>query len=84
MFDYQFTKTSIRSLKKLPKDIQIRIINKLDFFCNQEDPLYFAGSLTQSGLGHYRFRIGDYRVAFDVDDKILVIHEVDNRKNIYR
>ncbi|TSC87893.1 MAG: addiction module antitoxin [Microgenomates group bacterium Gr01-1014_7] len=84
MFDYQFTKTSFRRFKKLPKDIQIRIINKLDFFCSQEDPLEFAEPLTQSNLGHYRFRIGDYRVAFDMEDKILVIHDVDNRKNIYR
>ena len=84
MFDYQFTKTSLRRLKKLPKDVQIRIIEKLDFFCIQEDPLDFAEPLTKSSLGEYRFRIGDYRVSFDVEDEILVIHDVDNRKNIYR
>lgn len=84
MVDYQFTKTSLRHFKKLPKDIQIRIIRKLDFFCLQEDPLDFAKILTRSDLGQYRFRIGDYRVAFDLENEILVIHDVDNRKDIYR
>ena len=84
MFDYQFTKTSLKRFKKLSKDIQIRIITKLDYFCAQKDPIGFAEPLTRSDLGEYRFRIGDYRVSFDVEDQILVIHDVDNRKNIYR
>ena len=84
MFDYQFTKTSIRRFKKLPKDIHFRIIGKLDYFCKTEDPLNFAEPLTKSDLGQFRFRIGDYRIAFDIEANILVIHDVDNRKDIYR
>ena len=84
MFDYQFTKTSLRKFRKLPQDIQARIIKKLDYYCEQEDPIDFAEVLTDSRVGTYRFRIGDYRVAFDVEDEILVIHDVDHRKDIYR
>lgn len=84
MSDYQFTKTSLRRFQKLPKDIQIRIINKLDYFCSQEDLLDFAEVLTKSSLGSYRFRIGDYRVAFDIEDEYLVIHEVGHRRDIYK
>lgn len=84
MFGYQFTKTSLKRFKKLPKDTQIRIIRKLDYFCAQEDPIGFAETLTRSDLGEYRFRIGDYRVAFDMEDNILVIHDVNHRKDIYR
>lgn len=84
MFDYQFTKTSLRRFKKLSKDIQIRIHGKLDFFCAQDDPLNFAEPLTSNDFGQYRFRIGDYRVSFDVEGEVLVIHDVGNRKDIYR
>lgn len=84
MSDYQFTKTSFKRFKKLPKDVQIRITAKLDFFCAQIDPLNFAESLSKSDLGQYRFRVGDYRIAFDVEDEILVILDVDHRKDIYR
>ena len=84
MFDYQFTKASLKRFKKLPKIVQIRLLSKLDYFCNQNDPLDFAEPLTKSNLGQYRFRIGDYRVAFDVEGENLVIHEVDHRKEVYR
>lgn len=84
MFDYQFTKTSLRYFKKLPKDIQIRIIEKLDYFCKQSDPLGFAEPLTQSSLGEYRFRVGDWRITFDLENGILIIHDIGNRKDIYR
>ncbi|MBC8526038.1 MAG: type II toxin-antitoxin system RelE/ParE family toxin [Candidatus Cloacimonetes bacterium] len=35
-------------------------------------------------LGSYRFRIGNYRVIFDIDEDKLVILRVGHRKNIYR
>lgn len=84
MFNYQFTRTSLKKLKRFPKDIQERIIKKLDYFCSQDDPLRFADSLTRSDLGQHRFRIGEYRVVFDVERNTLVIHDVDNKKDIYR
>lgn len=84
MFDYQFTNTSLKRFKKLSRDVQLRIIRKLDYFCSQEDPIDFAEPLTKNELGQYRFRVGDYRVIFDLEDEVLVIHDVDNRKDIYR
>ncbi len=84
MFDYQFTNTSFKHFKKLSKDIQIRIIEKLDYFCKQDKPLDFTEVLTRNDLGHYRFRIGVYRVTFDLEDKIIAIHDVGHRKDIYR
>lgn len=62
MFDYQFTNLSLKSFKKIPKDIQERIIKKLDYYCRQEDPLDNATPLIGREMGLYRFRIGDYRV----------------------
>ena len=47
----------------------------------QEYLLAFAESLTKTTLGQYRFRIGDYRVVFDLeDDEIIVITDVGHRK----
>ena len=84
MSDYQFTKSSLRRFRKLPQNVQARVIEKLDYFCSQENPLIFAEPLTQNRIGEYRFRIGDYRVAFDVEGEIIIIHDVDHRKDIYR
>lgn len=84
MFTYEFTSISRKQLKKLPKDVQIRIIKKLDFFCIQSNPLRFADTLTDISIGHFRFRIGDYRVVFDVEEDVIVIHMIGNRREIYK
>jgi len=35
-------------------------------------------------IGQYRFRIGDYRIIFDLADDTLCVLEVGHRKEIYR
>jgi mRNA-degrading endonuclease RelE of RelBE toxin-antitoxin system len=59
-----------------------RIATKLRFFASQSDPLKFAESLTGSSL--YRFRIGDYRVIFEVLHDALWITAVKRRDEAYR
>ena len=82
--DYSFTQVSRRRLKKLPPNVQARVIKKLDYYLDSSDPLRFAEILTDFRLGHYRFRIGDYRVIFDVEEDLIVIHDVCHRREIYR
>ncbi|PIQ71303.1 hypothetical protein COV87_04210 [Candidatus Roizmanbacteria bacterium CG11_big_fil_rev_8_21_14_0_20_37_16] len=84
MYSYEFKPQAIRDLKKLPKDIQIRIIKKLDYFVSAEDPLVFADHLINYDLGSYRFRVGDYRIIFDVVDEVLIILTLGHRREIYR
>lgn len=82
--EYYFKASALRQLKKLSKDIQIRIVKKLDFFCSHDDPVEFAESLVRSELGSYRFRIGDYRVIFDLEDGGIIILLIGHRRDIYR
>lgn len=83
-YSYRLTESAIKSIGKLPKNIQQRIIVKLDFFVSTNDPLYFAHTLTNSDLGSYRFRVGDYRIVCDLDDDQIIIIAIDHRKEIYR
>ena len=50
----------------------------------QEDPVRYAERITDPKLGSYRFRIGDYRVIFDLEGKDIVILRVGHRRDIYR
>lgn len=85
MYQIKFKASADKRFSKLPKDVQIRIIQKLEFFLSSQDPLIYAEILTNPRIGTYRFRIGDYRVVFDLeDDEIITIVDVDHRKNIYR
>lgn len=53
------------------------------FFSEQSDPLKFAKRLVDIKEGEYRFRIGDWRVIFDViDDKIFVL-KIAKRDKVY-
>lgn len=48
------------------------------------DPLRYAEKLAHSSLGSFRFRIGDYRVVFDVEGEEIVVLRVGHRREIYR
>jgi len=82
--DYVFTGKSFKQLQKLPKSVQKRIIAKLDFYSSHPNPIRFADHLTKFDLGTYRYRVGDYRIVFDIDAENLLILLIDHRKNIYR
>lgn len=73
-----------RELKKLPRDISVRIVKKLDFWVDSGEPLAFAEGLTNSELGSYRFRVGSYRIAFDVEGETIVILALGHRREIYK
>ena len=51
---------------------------------SSQDPLYFAEHLNNFSLGEYRFRIGDYRVSFDIENDTAKILKVSHRKDIYK
>lgn len=50
----------------------------------EKDPVRHAEKLTQSALGSYRFRIGDYRVVFDLEGEEIVVLRVGHRREIYK
>jgi len=84
MYTYAFKINAAKELKKLPSDIQVRLIKKLDYFVSYRDLLVFADTLINSELGTYRLRVGDYRVIFDVEDEVLIVLSVGHRRYIYK
>lgn len=50
----------------------------------KEEPLRYAEKLSDPILGTYRFRIGDYRVIFDLEGNEIVVLRVGHRREIYR
>ncbi|MBN2197658.1 type II toxin-antitoxin system RelE/ParE family toxin [Candidatus Wolfebacteria bacterium] len=62
------------------------MLNKLDFFTKSKNFFSFAETLQYKKLGSFRFRIGDYRVIFDFENKSskIIILLIGHRKNIYR
>lgn len=81
-FKLIFTQNAVRDIKKLDRVAQKRLAEKFKVF--QERPLFYAKKLTSSLLGQYRWRIGNYRIIFDIKGKDLIILRVGHRKEIYK
>lgn len=81
--DFQYSHRAARQFSKLPRTIQVRIAEKMRFYASQDDPLRFAEHLTDYREGEYRFRVGDYRVSFDVGDGEIIILKVGRRDQMY-
>lgn len=79
-----YKKPAVKSIQKLSPQIQKRLKLKLEFFANQQDPLTFAKQLTKPADAQYRFRVGNYRVLFDIEAENIVVLLVQHRKDVYR
>ena len=77
-----YTQRAVRDIEKLDSQIKERIGKTLLRY--ERDPLRYAEKLTQSAIGSYRFRIGDYRVVFDLDGEEIVVLRVGHRREIYK
>ena len=77
-----YTQRAIRDIQGLEPNIRQRIGKTLLRF--EEDPLNHAQKLSYSRLGAYRFRIGDYRVIFDLEGEDIIVLRVGHRRDIYR
>ena len=76
-----YVPTAIAQLGALPKAAQVRIKKKLDFYAKQEDPLHFAKHLV--GYDAYRFRIGEYRIIFALEQGAICILMIVKRDEAY-
>jgi mRNA interferase RelE/StbE len=80
-----FSPKAVKQLKSLDISAQKRIKQKLDYFCSLPNPQVYADALVDFEHGTYRYRIGDYRVIVDFDErgKLIIIAIVGHRREIY-
>ncbi|OGV92485.1 hypothetical protein A3B57_00035 [Microgenomates group bacterium RIFCSPLOWO2_01_FULL_47_10] len=82
--DYRliYTKSAINDIQKLDLIAKKRLKKKLALLAS--NPLHYAKKLVHHDLGDYRYRVGNYRVIFDLDRNHIVILRVGHRREIYR
>ncbi len=79
-----FTPRGKRELKKLPGNIQQRILKKLQENAKLADPLLRARPLVNLPPATHRFRIGNYRASFYFQNGIIFIERIESRGQAYR
>lgn len=77
-----YTKTALDDIRKLDFITKKRIKKKLEEYA--VIPLVCAKKLTRISLGSYRWRIGNYRVVFDIKGKNVVVLRIGHRREIYK
>lgn len=81
-YSIEYTKTAYKDIQKLDIVAKKRLKKKLELL--QLDPIKFSKKLIHSDLGTYRYRVGDYRVVFDLTKSTVIVLRVGHRREIYR
>ena len=79
---YIFAPTAEDDFRQINPAEPKSIAEKLRFYASHDDPLQFAERL--SGSHEYRFRIGDYRVIFEIMHGTLWVNAIKRRDEAYR
>ncbi len=82
VYNLIYTNTAYKDIKKLDIVAKKRIGKKITEYSN--NPLLNSKRLTNAAIGSYRWRIGDYRVVFDIHNEDIVILRVGHRREIYK
>ncbi|GJQ48306.1 hypothetical protein KsCSTR_45920 [Candidatus Kuenenia stuttgartiensis] len=73
-YNLVYTYRAERDIKKLDSSIKNRIGNAL--LKLRDNPLLYSEKLSDPALGTYKFRMGDYRVIFDIEGSELLFSEL--------
>ena len=80
----ELTPRAERELLGLPAQVQRRLIPRIDALAREPRPVGVMKLSDDEGL--YRIRSGDYRIVYEIRDRVLLILVVSmgHRRDIYR
>jgi mRNA interferase RelE/StbE len=80
-YDIEFKPKAIKDLRSLPKQIQSKILEKVQLMEND-----LAGDVKKltNFTPEYRLRVGNYRVLFEIENENIVIYRVKPRDKAYQ
>ncbi len=75
------TKRFEDDFQDLPKKVQGQVLKSLERI--EADP-HRGQKLVAAKVGQWRYRVGDYRIRYDIENSVVVLHVVRQRKEVYR
>jgi mRNA interferase RelE/StbE len=79
-FEFTYTREFLKRLKRLVRQTQMRILKELKILEDQP----FASKQLVGSLSEFKsFRVGDYRVIYQVSEQSIVIRTIGHRKKVY-
>ena len=82
MYQLVYSPSALKQLEKLEHTIRERIIIAVERLRIRPESCDIKKLV---GLEGYRFRVGDYRIIFDIEKEklIILILQIGHRKNVY-
>lgn len=79
-----YKKSVKKDLKKISKDIKFIIRRAIEEKL-MTDPLKFGVPLRRNLKGLMKLRVGDYRVIYSIEEKVVTVHviKIGHRKDVY-
>ena len=86
-YSVRFSLSAEKKVKKMEREVQRLLFSYISRnLANSEEPRIYGKALTGHLKGLWRYRIGDYRLLVEIQDKNLVIIalDFDHRSRIYK
>jgi mRNA interferase RelE/StbE len=79
-------KSAQKELDRLPNQIEARILTALTGLETQPRPVGCKKKKKLRGESAWRIRVGDYRVVYEIHDKVLqvIVVTIGHRREVYR
>lgn len=85
MYRIRIIQAATRDLERLDKPVARRITKRINWLAANLDDIR-PEPFTADLAGFYKFRVGDYRIVYEIlhDENVIVIHQIEHRREIYR
>ena len=82
-FEARYTHQFLSDLRKFDSPVRLRILEAIETKL-LVDPFKHGKKLVgKIGPGRWRFRVGDYRLRFDIEGSVLLLYRVRHRRQVY-
>jgi mRNA interferase RelE/StbE len=82
-FEGRYSQQFLSDLRRLEPPVQRRVVAAIESKL-LSDPFKYGRKLVgKKGPGRWRFRVGDYRIRFDIEGRTLFFYRVRHRREIY-
>lgn len=79
-YDIEYGHSALEDLEELPAKQRAQILRKVE---RLRHGLHGDIKRLRESDVAYRLRMGNYRILFDVEEKVIVVRRIGNRKSIY-
>lgn len=83
-YTIQIKNSALKELRKLPENFSAQVARDIDALAKNPRPIGHKKLKGHDGL--YRIRSGNYRVVYQIQDKVLIVLvvRIGNRKEVYK